>query len=250
MRLLLTNDDGLHSKNLNALYARLAHDHEVWVVAPDVERSGSSHALTLKQPIDVTRHDGRLYACSGTPVDCVLLAILGLIGAPIDMVLSGPNAGPNLGTDIIYSGTAGAARQAVLMGVPAVAASLTDSHCSQGRDYAIEFLAQNICLFRDLASEDHFLNFNFPESIGNDIDIRVTQPSVRIYNDVLDIEERNDGSLRCRVLGPPPEARRQKGSDHDAVNSGAISISPIYTHPVNHRIEKRYCGAAFWMRKS
>ena len=250
MRLLLTNDDGLDSENLNSLYTRLSSDHDVWVVAPDVERSGSSHAMTLKHPIDVRKRDARQFACSGTPVDCVLLAVLGLVDMPIDMVLSGPNAGPNLGTDIIYSGTAAAARQAVLMGVPGVAASLTDHITRRGRDYAVEFLARNLALFQDLSSEDHFLNINFPDHVDNGIDIRITPPSVRIYNDILDIENRHDGSLRCRILGPRPEARPQKGSDHDVVNAGSISLSPVYTHPVNHRVENRYQKAAFWVRES
>jgi 5'-nucleotidase len=247
MRLLLTNDDGLQSNNLKALHARLAREHDVWVVAPDSERSGSSHAMTLKRAIGVKKQDGQLFSCSGTPVDCVVLAVLGLIDSPIDLVLSGPNAGANLGTDIIYSGTAAAARQAVLMGIPAVAASLAFPASEGIKEFAIEFLARNLSSFRDLSSEDHFLNINFPESLGGAIEIRITHPSLRIYDDILDIENQGEGSLTCRITGPPPDAHWQEGSDHHAVSAGAISLSPIYTHPINHRIESRYRATGFWI---
>ena len=124
MRILLTNDDGIESPSLKFLAERLRKKHEIWIIAPDAEKSGSSHSITIKKWLKYTKIDKMVYKCSGTPVDCIILGILHLIKNKIDMVISGPNIGANLGTDIIYSGTAAAARQAALMGIPALASSL------------------------------------------------------------------------------------------------------------------------------
>jgi 5'-nucleotidase len=249
MHLLLTNDDGLESVSLSALSRRLAMEHEVWIVAPDSERSASSHSVTLREAIKVKRLSDRIYACSGTPADCVILAGLGLIEATIDMVLSGPNIGPNLGTDIIYSGTAAAARQAVLMGIPALATSLVGNHDNETVEYAVEFIARNLSLFKKLSSADHFLNINFPEAVREGTDISITFPSLRIYKDRLNTQMVSDTTLYCRIEGPPPESHMERGSDYDAVASGMISISPILIHPMNHQIESRYRRASIWSGK-
>ena len=250
MRILLTNDDGLQSSSLEALSARLKQDHDVGLVAPDTERSASSHSITLNGAIEVANPYPGVYACNGTPADCVALALLGLIEVEIDLVISGPNRGPNLGTDIIYSGTAAAARQAVLMGVPAVAVSLAADNSHRIDPLSLEFLARNIPIFLKLASCDHFLNVNLPASMGNHADIRVTCPSIRIYDDVLDIVQRKDGKLSCRITGPTPKSHPAPGSDYDAIAAGAVSISPISTHPVNQQIEERYESAEFWTGES
>ena len=125
MRILLTNDDGIESPGLRELARALGGDHEVWVVAPESNRSGSSHSITLGNPARFRRVGEREFASAGTPADCVLYAILGVVPAPIDIVLSGINLGPNLGTDIVYSGTAAAARQGAFMRKPSVAVSLS-----------------------------------------------------------------------------------------------------------------------------
>ena len=246
MHLLLTNDDGVESVSLSALAKRLGDEHEVWIFAPDAERSASSHSITLRDAIRVERRSERVYACSGTPADCVILATLGLIDAKIDMVLSGPNIGPNLGTDLIYSGTAAAARQAALMGIPALAASLVGNHTRQSIEFAVEFVARNLKLFKELASSDHFLNINFPEVINPKQSISITFPSLRIYRDELDIRKETESTSYCTIKGPPPESHVENGSDYDAVASGMISISPILIHPLNHQIENRYRNASIW----
>jgi 5'-nucleotidase len=124
MRLLLTNDDGIHSDGIQALIRGLEGAHEVWVVAPSVEASGGSHSITLHDVLKIRRLSDRRFSCRGTPADCVMVALLGLVPADIDLVISGINHGPNLGTDILYSGTAAGARQGALMGVPSVALSV------------------------------------------------------------------------------------------------------------------------------
>ncbi len=128
MRILLTNDDGYHAPGIQALAAALsARGDTVWVVAPRTNRSGTSCSLTLDRPLAVTQHNDTHYAVDGTPADCVHIALTGLASvADFDVVLSGINDGANLGDDAIHSGTLGAATQAHLYGLPALASSLVD----------------------------------------------------------------------------------------------------------------------------
>lgn len=128
MRVLLTNDDGYHAKGLQALASALtARGDTVWVVAPRTNRSGTSCSLTLDRPLAVTNHNDTHYAVDGTPADCVHIALTGLASVTdFDVVLSGINDGANLGDDAIHSGTLGAATQAHLYGLPALASSMVE----------------------------------------------------------------------------------------------------------------------------
>lgn len=130
MRLLLTNDDGFDAAGLGALAAALRADHEVWVVAPSTERSAQSHSLTMHKPLRLHVRGERRYAVTGTPADCVYLGLHHVLvgaGQRPDLVVSGINFGSNLASDVHYSGTVAAAREAVIHGVPAVAISLERS---------------------------------------------------------------------------------------------------------------------------
>ena len=124
MRILLSNDDGVHARGLAALAAAFPDD-EVWIVAPDREQSASSHSITLARPLRVTEIGPRRYAVDGTPTDAVYMGLnLVLRGRRPDLVVSGVNHGPNLGNDVLYSGTVAAAMEAALLGVNAIAVSL------------------------------------------------------------------------------------------------------------------------------
>ncbi|MBW1778504.1 MAG: 5'/3'-nucleotidase SurE, partial [Deltaproteobacteria bacterium] len=129
MRILLTNDDGIHAEGLHALYRRFSREHEVLVVAPDRERSAVGHSITLHKPLrcdPVTLEAGVCgYAVNGTPADCVKLAVLELMVPPPDLVLSGINPGANIGFNVNYSGTVCAAREAGYYSIPAIAVSMT-----------------------------------------------------------------------------------------------------------------------------
>ena len=144
MRILLTNDDGISHFNLQILGKRLLEEHDVWIIAPEDQRSACSHSITLRGPIILKKQGERTYACSGTPVDCVMVALNGFLPVDIDIVISGINSGPNLGTDIIYSGTAGAARQAALMEKPGLAVSVCTRENSNPLSSHVEFIAQNL----------------------------------------------------------------------------------------------------------
>jgi 5'-nucleotidase len=163
MRILLSNDDGVGSPGIDALAAALRGQHEVWIVAPDRERSGCSHAITVDGPVVTRRRGEREFACSGLPVDCVNMALAHVLPEAPDIVVSGINHGANLGTDVLYSGTAAAARQATLRGVPALAVSVCGSppwHFGP----AAAFVAANIALLPGLCPPGsmRFVNVNFP----------------------------------------------------------------------------------------
>src|SRR5690606_32311726 len=128
MRLLLVNDDGIHAEGINKLAMELEKKHEVTIVAPDDERSAQSHALTLRKPLVVKEVKlggikSKAYSVSGTPADCVRIAIDKLLPEPVDMVISGINRGLNVGMDVLYSGTVSAAIEANLYNIPSIALS-------------------------------------------------------------------------------------------------------------------------------
>jgi 5'-nucleotidase len=245
MRILLTNDDGISSDGIAALIRALSRVHDVWVVAPETEKSGGSHSITLKDSIRLRLVGDQRYSCRGTPADCVLVAVLGIVPQPIELVISGINHGPNLGTDILYSGTAAGARQGALMGVPSVAMSL-NARPPFDFDPAADFAARNLEIFRELGTDDHFLNINFPADGNAQSEPRITFPSRRIYRETLSTHTAPNGDVFCFMSGTPPDTHPEEGSDGMVVTHGRISISPIHAHPRNWAsIEESYRGVKF-----
>jgi 5'-nucleotidase len=245
MKILLTNDDGIGSANLTDLGKRLSAEHEVWIVAPASERSACSHSLNMRGPVLFRELGPRTFTCEGSTVDCVFIALRGFIAEGVDMVISGINLGPNLGTDIIYSGTAAGAREGAIMGKPSVAASaysrdpLGDFKCE------IEFIAKNIDVLYGLWTADHFININFPADFNNKNGVEITFPSRRLYFDRLHTERKADGIISVRVDGDEPGAVRADGSDYDAVKNNKVSISPVLVHPDSADNTDVYRNAVF-----
>jgi 5'-nucleotidase len=244
LRILLTNDDGIQSEGLRRLQKALAIEHEVWVVAPETNRSGSSHSITLALPTRFHQLAEREYASGGTPADCVPHACLGLVPQELDMVVAGINLGPNLGTDLVYSGTAAAARQGAFMRKPAVACSINSFTPPLRLDFAVRFMCANLGLFRELWSEDHFLNINFPNRKAA-AKVVITVPTRRIYKDEIVRFTSPQGDLYSFIGGEIPDSAREEGSDYWAVEEGFVSLSPIVVHPANHDVEERYRQASF-----
>jgi len=246
MRILLTNDDGFDSPGLIAMYDQLAGaGHELWIVAPDQERSGQSHALTLKEPIRSRKRGEHKFAISGTPADCVNTAFLGIMSTRPDLVLSGINLGPNLGTDITYSGTAAAARQASLMGVCGVAISL-DAYSGPWHFKAVaSFVARNVEHFVELYDHEHFVNINAPNTEELSGIVEVTHPCHRSYNDRMERFSSPRGDDYFFLHGSPIDTSSEDGSDWNAVARGSISVSPIHLYPLNHKVDKHYGSIQF-----
>ncbi len=244
MKILLTNDDGIDSVGLDALRRSLADEHEVWVLAPDGERSAMSHCITIKNPIRTRHVDERVFVCSGSPADCVIISMLGAIPIKPEMVIAGINIGPNLGTDIIYSGTVAAARQAAFMGIPGIAVSINTYIPPIHADPLAAFVAEHLAEFRKLWNPRHLININGPnaESPGPP---EITHPSWRIYHDRLVRFDAPSGEAFFFIDGKPVETPLEPNSDWDAVSRGAISVSPIFLNPVDHHEDERYRQALF-----
>jgi 5'-nucleotidase len=216
---------------MRILAAALSRSHEVRVVAPDRERSGVSHALTLGRPGRIRKVDERSYSCSGTPSDCVILARLGAVGFDPELVVSGINRGPNIGTDIIYSGTCGAARQAVISGIPGIAVSCASFEDPLRYEAAAAFVTANLEGLAALCGDELFINVNAPSSPREDLGWAWTFPSRRQYRDRLSSFEAPDGFSYCFLTDGGIETSDEPGSDHRAVRTGLISVSAVLVHP-------------------
>ena len=245
MNILLTNDVGSSSPHFKALAARLFQEHEVWVFAPSQEQSACSHSITLRGPLAVKEEKERWYSCSGTPVDCVFLALKGYIPITFDLVISGINPGPNLGTDIIYSGTAAGAREGAILGKPSLAVSINSKNNSPDIGFYVEFIAKNLENLKHLWKPGCFININFPKQVKNNTHIEITIPGKRIYNDKLIQFPGPDGYTYCFFKGEPDSAT-EEGSDHYAVEANNISISLISVHPVHQNADKLFHTLSFW----
>jgi 5'-nucleotidase len=246
MRILLTNDDSISSDGIKALIDTLSPKHEVWVVAPETEKSGGSHSITIHDSLRVRTVGEKRYSCRGTPADCVMISVLGFVPVNIDIVISGINHGPNLGTDILYSGTAAGARQGALMGIPSVALSMSMRSAPVNFRIAAEFALRNLDIFRELGTDDHFLNVNFPSDATRDTLPVITFPSRRLYGQELSSYQAPDRDIYCFISGAGPGAQPEEGSDSSVLAAGHISISPIHAHPRNWAsIEESYRGVKF-----
>lgn len=198
MNLLISNDDGIFAEGIHVLANTLAEaGHQVSVVCPDRERSATGHGLTIHQPIRAERVESafhptvRAWACSGTPADCVKLALGALMEAPPDIVLSGINHGPNLGTDVLYSGTVSAAMEGLIEGIPAIALSL-GSYRHHDFHPAARF-AQTLLdqLNQTPLPQPLLLNVNVPAVESAQIrGVLITRQGIRRYYDLF--EERLD----------------------------------------------------------
>jgi 5'-nucleotidase len=231
MRILVSNDDGIHAEGLSVLVEELRREHEVFVFAPDQERSGVSHAMSLKQPGKVRKLSSDEYSCSGTPADCIILGNLGAVPFRPEVVVSGINRGPNLGTDIVYSGTCGAARQAVLFGFPALAVSCASFHEPlQYRGGAV-FVRKHLASLVAKCPLGTFLNINAPSVDSGDLQGRWALPSKRKYLDRLRSFDAPDGYAYCFLSDTAIETEAGPDSDHEIVARGEVSISAILAQP-------------------
>ncbi|MDC7222890.1 MAG: 5'/3'-nucleotidase SurE [Spirochaetales bacterium] len=235
MNILLTNDDGYDRQGISQLAIELGKDHNVCIVAPDGNRSGFAHGFTLHDPVRFRRVAESVWACSGTPADCVSITTHGIFGFEPDLIISGINYGPNLGTDIIYSGTAAAAREGALKGIPSVAVSLVKMEPPFEFDGAVKFIVSHVDKLHTLWDKDHFLNINIPATLKSPLSVRVTSPCLRKYIDNYQCFTDPRGDLFTFMDGDIDVSQPEKGSDLEAVEEGFISLSPVAIHPENSR---------------
>ena len=230
--ILITNDDGIASAGLRELATALATVGKLAIIAPEHNWSASGHSKTMHKPLRVTPahlSDGRpALAASGSPSDCVALALLGLLEERPALVVSGINQGANVGHDLTYSGTVSAAMEAVIAGIPAIAVSL-DSFESQHYEVAAAFAARLATrLLREPAERPLLLNVNVPALPADEIKgVQVTRLGQRLYRDELVHRSDPRGRSYYWIGGDPPEGVPEEGTDIGALSLGYISVTPV-----------------------
>lgn len=232
-RILVTNDDGISSPGLVALAQALRQVGEVTALAPDHNWSAAGHNKTMHKPLridSVTLPDGTAaYVSSGSPSDCVALAVLGFMSPLPNLVVSGINMGLNLGTDVHYSGTVAAAREAVISGLPAIAVSMD---AGEGGDFATaaRFVAQLGKMVTEQGlPQGILLNVNIPDlRDGPAAGVEITRLGRRVYQDMLVERQDPRGRNYYWIGGTKPIGIPQEGTDVWAVENRHISITPLH----------------------
>ncbi|MGH2923496.1 MAG: 5'/3'-nucleotidase SurE [Solirubrobacterales bacterium] len=243
MRVLITNDDGIGAKGINALRKALAQvpGVELSVIAPATNQSATARSITTRSPLwvqEIEFDDGASgFAADGTPVDCVRFAELGLIGERPELIVSGINHGSNLGDDITYSGTVAAALEGIVLGIPAIAISQQSAagelDFRLGREFDFSLaagLAAELVkrLGKDPLPADTLLNVNVPS--GDVTGIEVTHLGKRLYDDELKLvdEDPETGRRRYQIYGYEPSFEDEEGSDLSAIARGRIALTPVH----------------------
>lgn len=238
MRILLSNDDGIHAEGLQALTEALSEVAEVVVSAPDRERSGNGHALTLHRPLRILQRGPDRFAVDGTPTDSVMLGLLEACkGRPVDLVVSGINHGPNVGHDITYSGTVSAALEGALMGIPSIAVSLAMRGDEKPNFKPAQAFLRRIVprVIERRLPPDTLLNINVPNLAGDGagLEYEVTRLGNRKFtgSTVEKLDPR--GRKYYWIGGVENDFIPDPGTDSTVVAAGKVSITPIrvdFTH--------------------
>jgi len=245
MRILLSNDDGYQAPGLRCLAETLEKVAEIIVFAPERDRSGASHSLTLDMPLHAVRTENGFYRVDGTPTDCVHLAITGLLEQEPDMVVSGINAGANLGDDVIYSGTVAAAMEGRFLGLPALAISLVTA---QGPGQYYETAARVARILVGRLQEEHLpadtiLNVNVPDLPWESLSgFRATRLGHRHKAEpaIQGIDPRGRPIYWIGFAGPEQDAG--PGTDFDAIRNQYVSVTPIHVDLTRHTALDRVTG--------
>jgi 5'-nucleotidase len=235
MNILLSNDDGYRSPGLRILAKELARHGDVTVVAPDRDRSGASNSLTLDVPIRAERLENGYFRVNGTPTDCVHLAITGLLHKEPDLVVAGINHGPNLGDDVIYSGTVAAATEGRFLGLPAIAVSI-DSHQPRYLETAALVVGRLVSGLRDAEmNPSTILNVNVPDLPAEQIrGLSATRLGHR--HKAEPVTQLLDPRGRPMYwIGPAgSEQDAGEGTDFYALRNGFVSVTPIQVDLTRH----------------
>jgi len=236
VKILLTNDDGVHAPGLAALIGRVSEVAEVVVVAPDREQSAVSHALTLHHPLRAARISENVFSVEGTPTDCVNLGIHSLLSFRPDLVISGVNRGANIADDVTYSGTVAAALEATLMGIPAIAVSLVTRGAGENYDAAAACAARLArTVFDNGLPRDTYLNVNVPDLPADRLlPPLITCQGKRSYEGTI-VDKVDPRGRNYYWIGTADLSFQDiPGTDYHAVSRGHVSISPLHIDLTNH----------------
>jgi 5'-nucleotidase len=255
MRILLTNDDGIHAPGLAALERIAATiSDDVWVVAPETDQSGLSHSLSMNNPLRLRKASEKRFAVNGTPSDCVIMAARRIMGGKPDLILSGVNSGTNVADDVTYSGTIAAAIEGTLLGVPSVALSQGYNYDDVGQrlvpwETAEAHAPAIIKKLFDFGFPDNILyNVNFPNRAPGDIAGVTVTKSGRLAHG-LHVDERRDGrgNPYFWLTYKREKQEIEAGTDLAAMRDGLISVTPLRLdltaydlgEPLRHHFDRR-----------
>lgn len=258
MKILITNDDGIDSPGIQILAREIEKDHEVLIVAPDSQRSACGHSITLNKPlfikeVKVEGIKSKCYSVDGTPADCVKIAVEKILfekKEKVDMVLSGINNGPNIGTDVIYSGTVSAAIEASIFKIPSAAISLDIRSKKDEYNYTIaaKYVKDIIeKAFINLISDDLVLNINVPDLPENEIKgIKVCELGNRIYRNCFIEKTMEDKRIGYQLVGEIKDVEREN-TDVCYIKEGFVTLTPLHYDLTNFKIFKEVNN---WLSKS
>ena len=228
--LLITNDDGIRSRGIQALFESLSDLGDLWLVAPDRERNACGRSLTLRRPLRIDEVRERQYAVDGTPVDCVNLALSSIMDRKPDLIVSGINMGANLGDDITYSGTVGAAIEGTFLGIPSMAVSLElgareDPPFAEAAQVAAK--VARLVLARGVP-EGRFLNVNMPLGLtAATPEVRITRQGRKRYTGGVDGRTDPRGRNYYWIGSNHYEVEEGDRTDYEAIERGEISVTPL-----------------------
>jgi len=238
MNILLSNDDGILAQGLGLLGSVCADLGQVTVVAPDREQSATSHSLTLHRPVRATRRADGAYQVDGTPTDCVLLAMGALMKERPHFVISGVNHGPNMGEDVLYSGTVAAAMEGLASGIPSVAVSYASfdlEHLDSQREWLKHVLGR-ILAIADFPKET-LLNVNLPPIPGPEVrGVKITTLGSRVFHEEIARMKDPWGREIYWIGGGKATWSGGADSDFQAVRGGFISVTPLHVDLTNYRL--------------
>ncbi len=262
MKILISNDDGIAAIGIRCLIEVLSKEHDVYVVAPDRERSAAGHSLTLHTPLRVEELESkfgakRVWVTSGTPGDCVKMGIAAILeeNEKPDIVISGINHGPNLGIDILYSGTVSCAMEGAMMGYPAIAVSLASMtpepmYFVSTANFVRKLLPQ---VEKMKFPKKTILNVNTPALLEEDVaGVEITKLGTKMFTDAYEKRIDPRGKVYYWMAGELTTKHEEDGTDIAALRHNRVSITPVSFEMTNYdimkEIENRFCkdGVCDW----
>ncbi|MDR3608793.1 MAG: 5'/3'-nucleotidase SurE [Oligoflexia bacterium] len=250
MRILISNDDGVHAPAIRVLARELGKLGEVWVVAPLEEKSTAGHSLTLHKPLRIMRLPAlgpRFYGVSGSPADCIYLGIREIMGQMPDLVVSGINRGANLGQDVYYSGTVSAAREACILGIPSMAVSLAIDFAKKPSNSPVDELAHYESAAKlalevlrkvdpDVVPKHTLLNLNVPDlPLGKIRGVKLARQGFQIYSGEILRRKDHRGKDYYWVGGKCRGFRKEDGTDCATVAAGYAALTPLQLDSTDQR---------------
>ena len=231
MRILIVNDDGYTSPGIRLLASALSNEHEVMVVAPIKCNSGMAHAMTFNKniylkKINIEENKYGCYSLTGTPADCVKLGTELMTSNPPDIIISGINNEPNIGTTLVYSGTAHAAMEASVLGYKSISLS-SNPTCDEDFEYVVNYFKEHLELYLSLCSNEYTLNVNINNPHVGNIEHKVTPLGVRLYSDIYLVSEEDENGVPHKLIGNPLPVNNVEDCDVTWFEKGYATITPL-----------------------